>query len=76
MEETVKEEASQEALETVYQSPGAEDCIRGDRQDSWRILQENITEVQALKAVQEVPAGFAGLLFLSKRHDRRQEEQR
>lgn len=31
---------------------------------SWRISQENITEVPALKAVQEVPAGSAGLLFL------------
>ena len=42
---------------------------------SWRILQENITEVPALKAVQEVPAGSAGLLFLYIRilpHDREQ----
>ena len=37
--------------------------VSGETDRILEILQENITEVPALKAVQEVPAGSAGLLF-------------
>ena len=61
-EDSVKKETAR-ALEQFISlpeqkiAPGETDRILED-------LQENITEVQALKAVQEVPAGSAGLLFL------------
>ena len=50
-----------EEFEKIQEDLKAEDSVK---KETARALEQYITEVQALKAVQEVPAGSAGLLFL------------
>lgn len=61
-DEMVRQETDQ-ALKSFAGLP-EQHIASGETDRILEISQENITEVPALKAVQEVPAGSAGLLFL------------